>query len=142
MRLVFLNGPIDQTANGRDWREETSKLLVENGMCAYSPAHAFNWDFRSKEGVEKLIRVNMTALEESDAVISYLLKEDYTVGTFMELQKAIDLGKYVVLVMDDQVVFNKFLYLKPFRKVYTIEQAVKDLVHEKNALELRHKLRR
>jgi len=126
IRLVYLAGPVDldPTDNKYRWREQAVQLLAAYNICSYSPAAAFYW-VGGSAGAEKLIRINIAALEQSDAVLLHL-NERPTVGSLRELQLAVDLRKPVVLWLSDEGYkhYSNSLYLSGFHKSGSLEHAV------------------
>lgn len=129
IRLVYLAGPVDfdPTNNKHVWRDQAAKLLAEHNICSYLPPAAFHWT-GGQQGADKLISINMEALAQSDAVLLHL-NDHFTIGSFRELQRAVDLRKPVVLWLTQEAFgrFGQSLYLTGFRQCSSMSTAVEIL---------------
>lgn len=99
MGMVYLAGPIDAVTSeeAKDWRTEVADKLVNMGYSTFSPAHAIMWDGDAVSAL-RIMKINWKALEQSDIVLVHLPPGVTTIGTIRELQKAVDLGKKVLVV--------------------------------------------
>ena len=129
IRLVYLAGPIDLVdgPERHDWRIEAEKALGARGMSSYNPARAFHW-VGDANGGSKVIRINRMAMEQSDAVL-FRLTTKPTVGTWRELQMAIDMGKPVVGWDVTNGAAADAIYLDGMQRYSTLESAAYRLLN-------------
>lgn len=129
IRLVYLAGPIDLVdgPERHDWRIEAEKALGARGVSSYNPARAFHW-VGGANGGSKVIRINRMAMEQSDAVL-FRLTTKPTVGTWRELQMAIDMGKPVVGWDVTNGAAADAIYLDGMQWYSTLESAVYRLLN-------------
>ena len=142
IRFVYLAGPIDfdPTGHKSDWRKEAAEQLKEAGVCSFVPSEAFVWA-DGTEGYDKVIRINMAALGQSDAMLVHL-NDLITVGTVREIQRAADLWIPTVIWISPlmQEKYGRSLYLAGFRQVTRLDTAILLLRQAKNNETLRRDL--
>lgn len=102
MTMIYLASPIDQAGGAADQlRQEAARLLTAApGTWLYDPASAFRiGDDVTPE--RRLTLINRRALYLSDGVLALMPPGVPTVGTPMEAQEAIGVGKPVAIVGGD-----------------------------------------
>lgn len=109
----YLGGPIENDATGHNWRAEPSRILVERyGIDLFDPfadpkqqwvpqlyAAREHKDFeKMREIAMDFVQKDLTMIDHTDMLISYLPKGVPTTGTHHEIIRASDAKKPVMLV--------------------------------------------
>lgn len=126
INLVYLCGPIDMDTEhrGKPWREEAAVYLKRIGVSSFSPTHAFNWCSGDNIAAEKMYIINRQVIKYSDAVLVYLNPEIHTVGSYMEVQQAVDYNKHIIIFSSNiNKTRNKFAYLAQIPQFDSIHEA-------------------
>lgn len=103
MKMCYLAGAIDMVIpdQAKGWRKKASEVLNANGIHTFDPSVAFglcrtdNESWLSKSRV--VIDVNNLALDNSEIVLVEMEFDCQHTGTTLEMKKAVDEGKLVVI---------------------------------------------
>ena len=107
VRGVYIAYPIDQAHPSEDTIQLYSAIeWFEHGLLAngaadwiYDPGDAFNVS-RDAKPTGGVAAVNGSALSEADAVVAFLPREVASIGVPMEVERALALGKVVIVLSD------------------------------------------
>lgn len=103
-KLVYLAGPIDQMGREEPWtiRRRVRECLTHAGATIFDPVAAF----AVPDGIEfdnaALYRINMRALSLADGMLALLPRGVPTIGTPIEIDRAIGMGTPVAIVGGEQ----------------------------------------
>lgn len=103
-----MRSPVCYLAHPVDFQEDFAPVnadyirrgLLDAGFVVYSPARAFSVPPDAEPG-PAIWQVDQLALQHCDALVA-MFPEDRTVGVPMELQRAIDLGLPVLVIVRDR----------------------------------------
>lgn len=131
INFVYLAGPVDIADDAFHWRIQAADHLKHHGIFSFNPARAYAVpaDVLNIPAARKIIQINREALLQADAVILYL-DDSRTVGSFCELQLAMEYNKPVVIWMNTEV-YNNSLYLFGHPQFYSLYDVVDYLIHGK-----------
>lgn len=99
--LAYLASPIDRAGHNKTLVQAkalATELLVTQGIGIYRPDLA--WNVAGLSSSPTLQRLNNWAVDECDALVGVLLNDVPTIGTLLEIQRAIDAEKPVLLLTD------------------------------------------
>lgn len=108
----YLAGPVDMaTDRGIGWRAQLKELCkANNDIVFFDPAASFFLN-RVRPGVAKYIHdVDMFALDHADAVVARMMKGDISIGTPIEIYRAQEHGKPLILMSDmDESIYVSYI---------------------------------
>lgn len=103
---AYIAYPIDQRgpaslAHLFDQIERFKQMLIENEIVdwTFDPGDAFNVSVKARP-TDRLPRINRVALINADVVVAFLPKGVASVGVPMEIDRAVQQGKYVIVFSD------------------------------------------
>ncbi len=101
MKLCYLAGPIDSGLAPND-RMRALYLLHQAGISVYRPWEAFQIGLGQEPDDDRIRRINEAALDRADCLLALAPLDVMSMGTPLEIWRALNQGKPVAIVTDRQ----------------------------------------
>jgi len=116
---IYLGGPIDAVFDGgKEWRQVVGTELRRAGYNCFDPFGAYHFNC-SSSGSSELDRINRYALLQCDLLLIYIDREQFTVGTFREMEFAVQNGVPVKVLINNSMRHHVAFHDVEIRRIVT-----------------------